>query len=224
LPHLTYSIKAKIFRELLINSVEERFMGGDEVVKENNVPATAPQLKPVPQSGGLEELDTLFQQHYDQVYRTAYRITGSPADAEDVLQTIFMRLAGNTTKRDLAPSPASYLHRAAVNASLDLMRSRTRARSVPFEDVDSALLQSPILNPEAQHADSEMRALIRQAVARLGTRASEVFVLRYFEGYDNGEIAEMLGMSQMVVAVTLHRARVRLRGEIGEYLEKHHEA
>ena len=201
-------------------------MGGDDM-KENNVSATAPQLKAVPpknSGGGLEELETLFQQHYDQVYRTAYRITGSPADAEDVLQTIFMRLAGNTERRDLAPSPGSYLHRAAVNASLDLMRGRTRARSVPLEDVDAALLQSPILNPEAQHADSEMRALIRQAVARLGTRASEVFVLRYFEGHDNGEIAEMLGMSQMVVAVTLHRARVRLRGEIGQYLEKHHEA
>ncbi|HEV2802887.1 MAG TPA: sigma-70 family RNA polymerase sigma factor [Pyrinomonadaceae bacterium] len=188
------------------------------------MPATAPQLKPVPQSGGLEELENLFQEHYEQVYRTAYRITGSSADAEDVLQTIFMRLAANKEKRDLAPSPGSYLHRAAVNASLDLMRGRTRARSVPFDDVDAALLQSPILNPEAQQADREMRTLIRQAVARLGTRASEVFVLRYFEGYDNSEIAEMLGMSQMVVAVTLHRARVRLRGEIGEYLEKHHEA
>jgi len=200
-------------------------MGGDDM-KETNVSATATQLKAVPQASGkgLEELETLFRQHYDQVYRTAYRITGSPADAEDVLQTIFMRLAGNTERRDLAPSPGAYLHRAAVNASLDLMRGRTRARSVPFEDVDAALLQSPILNPEAQHADSEMRTLIRQAVARLGTRASEVFVLRYFEGHDNGEIAEMLGMSQMVVAVTLHRARVRLRGEIGQYLEKHHDA
>ncbi|MGI9105335.1 MAG: RNA polymerase sigma factor [Pyrinomonadaceae bacterium] len=188
--------------------------------------ATAPQLKTVPpkSSGGLEELESLFRQHYEQVYRTAYRITGSLMDAEDVLQTIFLRLARNTERRDLAPSPAAYLHRAAVNASLDLIRSRTRARSVPFEDVDAALLQSPILNPEAEHADREMRTLIRQAVARLGTRASEVFVLRYFEGYDNGEIASMLGMSQMVVAVTLHRARVRLRGEIGEYLEKHHEA
>ena len=197
-------------------------MGGDDV-KENNVPATATQLRPVPR-GGLEGLETLFQQHYDQIYRTAYRITGSPSDAEDVLQTIFLRLAGSKEQRDLSPSPGSYLHRAAVNASLDLMRSRSRSRSVPFEDVDAAVLQSPILNPEAQHADKEMNKLLRQAVSQLGTRASEVFVLRYFEGYDNGEIAEMLGMSQMVVAVTLHRARVRLRKEIGEYLEKHNEA
>jgi DNA-directed RNA polymerase specialized sigma24 family protein len=49
-------------------------------------------------------------------------------------------------------------------------------------------------------------------------------VLRYYEGYDNKHIAEILGTSQVVVAVTLHRARTRLRKEIGKYLEKHHEA
>ncbi|MGH9943616.1 MAG: RNA polymerase sigma factor, partial [Pyrinomonadaceae bacterium] len=105
-----------------------------------------------------------------------------------------------------------------------LMRSRTRARSIPIEDVDAAMLASPLLSPEAQHSNRELRELLRQAVSRLGTRAAEVFALRYFEGYDNGEIAEMVGTSQMVVAVTLHRARVRLRKEIGSYLEKHHEA
>ncbi len=51
-----------------------------------------------------------------------------------------------------------------------------------------------------------------------------MFVLRYFEGYANREIAEMLGTSQMVVGVMLHRSRTRLRKEIGQYLEKHHEA
>ena len=53
--------------------------------------------------------------------------------------------------------------------------------------------------------------LIREAVAKLEGRAATVFALRYFEGYDNGRIAEVLGTSQMVVAVTLHRARTRLR-------------
>ena len=80
------------------------------------------------------------------------------------------------------------------------------------------------LSPEASAEDSELRKLIQQAVAQLGKRAAEIFVLRYYEGYDNREIAEMLGTSQMVVAVTLHRARSRMRKEIGEYLEKYHEA
>ena len=88
----------------------------------------------------------------------------------------------------------------------------------------SDLIESNDLSPEAQHADRELRKLIRQAVAHLGSRAAEIFALRYFEGYENREIAQMLGTSQMVVAVTLHRARGRLRKEIGEYLEKYHEA
>ncbi len=70
----------------------------------------------------------------------------------------------------------------------------------------------------------ELRELLRHAVSKLEGRAAEAFTLRYFDGHDNGEIAEMLGTSQMVIAVTLHRARTRLRKEIGSYLEKHHEA
>ena len=78
-------------------------------------------------------------------------------------------------------------------------------------------------NPEAEHADRELQKLIREAVARLGKTAGEMFVLRYYEGYDNQEIAKMLDTSQMVVGVVLHRARTKLRKEIGHYLEKHHE-
>ena len=80
-----------------------------------------------------------------------------------------------------------------------------------------------VASPEDNFKDLELRELIREAVAKLEGRAATVFALRYFEGYDNAQIAEVLGTSQMVVAVTLHRARTRLRKEIGNYLEKHHE-
>lgn len=170
------------------------------------------------------ELESLFQEHYEQVFRTAYRITGSASDAEDVLQTVFLRLIKSSAGLDQAESQKGYLLRAAVNASLDLMRSHTRSKSVAIEDVEYDLTDNTRLSPEASAEDRELRKLIQEAVARLGERAAEVFVLRYFEGYDNREIAEMLGTSQMVVAVTLHRARSRMRKEIGEYLEKYNEA
>ena len=86
------------------------------------------------------------------------------------------------------------------------------------------MTDSADLNPEVRHADRELRKLVQQAVARLGSTAAEIFVLRYFEGHGNKEIAEMLDMSPMVVGVTLHRSRARLRKEIGNYMEKHHEA
>jgi len=169
------------------------------------------------------ELETLFQSHHDRVFRTAHRITGSPADAEDVLQTVFLRLVKGKETYDLSENAEAYLSRAAINASLDLMRSRSRTISVGLGDVATEALESRFQSPEAEHADRELQTLIRQAVAGLGKTASEMFVLRYYEGYDNQEIARMLDTSQMVVGVVLHRARTKLRKEIGHYLEKHHE-
>jgi RNA polymerase sigma-70 factor, ECF subfamily len=195
-------------------------MGGDNL-KEETVQAAVTHLKPLPEPP--KELERLFREHHDLVFRAAYRVTGSAEDAEDVLQTVFLRLA-KRAEIDLAPSPAAYLHRAAVNASLDLLRGRTIARSVALDDLESEPAERASLNPEARHADSELKKLIQQAVSRLGASAAEMFVLRYFEGYGNSEIAAMTGTSQMVVAVTLHRSRARLRKEIGHYLEKHHEA
>ena len=193
-------------------------------VKENDVPSVAAntaRLRAVPAAKAAGELERLFREHHEQIFRAAYRITGSVTDAEDVLQTIFLRLASNAETPDLAPSPGGYLHRAAVNAALDVVRGRGRARLVSFDAAESAQeLKSPNSGPEAEHADRELRALLRHAVAKLGERAATVFALRYFEGYDNGKIAELLGTSQTVVAVTLHRARTRLRREIGQFLEK----
>ena len=168
------------------------------------------------------ELETLFQTHHDRVFRTAHRITGSAADAEDVLQTVFLRLVKSPDGYDMSANPEAYLSRAAINASLDLMRSRSRSKSVGMSDVDANALESKFQNPEAEHADRELHELIRQAVARLGKTAAEMFILRYYEGYDNQEIAKQLDTSQMVVGVVLHRARTKLRKEIGHYLEKHH--
>lgn len=183
--------------------------------------AVAKTLRLVTEPPG--ELETLFQAHHDRVFRTAHRITGSPADAEDVLQTVFLRLVKGGDTYDLSENPEAYLSRAAINASLDLMRSRVRSKSVRLGDLDSEALESKFRSPEAEHADRELQTLIRQAVANLGTTAGEMFVLRYYEGYDNQEIAKMLDTSQMVVGVVLHRARTRLKKEIGRYLETHHE-
>ena len=185
-----------------------------------SVAATTARLRAVPAAKGAGELEILFREHHELVFRAAYRITGSVTDAEDVLQTIFLRLASNAETPDLA-NPAGYLHRAAINAALDIVRGRGRAHLVPFDAVESAQeLNSPNASPEEEHADRELRALLRQAVAQLGGRAATVFALRYYEGYDNNRIAELLDTSPMVVAVTLHRARTRLRREIGQFLEK----
>ena len=168
-------------------------------------------------------LETLFREHHALIFRAAYRITNSAADAEDVLQTVFLRLMRGEEKLNLAPNPAGYLHRAAVNAALDLVRSRARTSRVALDEIDPALFESKEVNPEALAQSGELRQFLARRVSQMGERTAEIFAMRYFEGYDNHEIARITGTTQMVVAVVLHRARTRLRRELGEFLEGHNE-
>src|SRR5207249_8059105 len=70
-----------------------------------------------------QEFEELFRAHYQLVYRTAYGITGRPEDAEDVLQTVFLRLLSRGAPPDLQKNPKGYLYRAAVNLSLTTIQS-----------------------------------------------------------------------------------------------------
>jgi len=164
------------------------------------------------------DLETVFRLHHAQVFRAAYRITGNAADAEDVMQTVFLRLVRRGPEAGAVGNAGSYLHRAAVNAALDLMRSRQSARNMPLEDVEPEPAESPALAPDREHTDSEIRDWLRRTVARLSPRAAEIFALRYFEERDNIEIARMLGTSQTTVAVTLHRTRERIEKEYRAFL------
>jgi RNA polymerase sigma-70 factor (ECF subfamily) len=175
-------------------------------------------------SDAFEDLATLFRDHYKAIFRVSYRVTGSMSDAEDVLQTIFLRLSSGGHRAAISPNPQAYFYRAAINASLDLLRQRKRANAVQLDVIGTDNGPRAAGNPEDELVDVELKELLRQAVAQLEGRAAAAFVLRYYEGHDNARIAEILGTSPMVVAVTLHRARTRLRKEIGNYLEKHHEA
>jgi RNA polymerase sigma factor (sigma-70 family) len=156
------------------------------------------------------ELEEVFRAHQTCVLKAAYRITGSMADAEDVAQSVFLRLA----RGDIDPSRIahlrSFLHMSAVNAALDLIRARGHREIVPVEAAD-ALQSDSSLSPERSHSSTEIKNWLRRELAKLSPRAAEMFSLRYIEGLDNPEIARMMNTSQAVVAVTLHRARARLK-------------
>jgi RNA polymerase sigma-70 factor (ECF subfamily) len=162
----------------------------------------------------LQSLEGIFREHSGAVFRAAYRITGNSADAEDVLQTVFTRLLRREEQPDLSNSAGSYLHRAAVNAALDLMRRRKRARAVDLEEVGDRLVDEAA-GPERRQGSREISRKLREALSRLSPRQAEIFSLRYLEGLGNLEISRMLGSSQTSIAVILHRARHRLQKELG---------
>jgi RNA polymerase sigma factor (sigma-70 family) len=158
-------------------------------------------------------LSQAFGEHHRRVLVAAYRITGSMADAEDVAQSLFLRLA--TIDRPVA-DVGSYLHRAAVNGALDLLRRRKTALTEPL-DAGAEIASSGFgSSPEADASSKELRRLLRLAISELPARAAEMFTLRYLEDMGNREIAAAMGTSQAVVAVTLHNARSRLKKRLKE--------
>ncbi len=164
------------------------------------------------------ELEEVFRAHQSCVLKAAYRVTGSMADAEDVAQSLFLKLARGTVDHSRISNLQSYLHRSAVNASLDLIRSRGNREIVPVEAADE-LASNPSLSPERAHSSLEIKNWLRRELAQLTPRAAEMFALRYIEGMDNPEIAHAMNTSQAVVAVTLHRTRARLKKGLRSFMK-----
>jgi RNA polymerase sigma-70 factor (ECF subfamily) len=161
-------------------------------------------LEEVPVSTIPTAIDQLYEAHHTMVFRTAHRITGNAADAEDVLQTVFMRMLRRETIEGIE-NPESYLRRSAVNAALDVVRARQADHTLELERMPAS---------ESCTELRELRDTLRRALAKLPPRTAEMFALRFFEGYTNPEIAKLMGLSQIVVAVTVHRARRKLQDEI----------
>lgn len=172
-------------------------------------------MTPVPQRMNgrplPEDFERIFQEHHALVYRVAYRVTGSAEDAEDVLQTLFLRLLRREMLPDIERNPKAYLHRAAINIALDIVKQK--GRTVSPGDIEEQI-EDGKAQPDRQHESSQIQDWLRTALADLNPKAAEIFVLRHVEGYDNSEIAKMLGTSRGTVAVLLFRARARLKKSI----------
>ena len=147
----------------------------------------------------------LYERHCEAVFRTALRVTGRPADAEDVLQTVFVRLLSGTEHDEAARRPAAYFRRAAVNAAVDLLRRRAVRAETAYDDTaPHAAVESVLL----------LKEQLRRAIATLDREDATLFVLRYVEGLSNQELADMFQLEKNNVAVRLHRIRLRLQAEM----------
>ena len=152
------------------------------------------------------EFERIFREHYRTVYRTACGVLGNGHDAEDVAQTVFLRLVRSRTSPELRKNPGAYLYRAAVNESLNVIRSRKRHQS----DVPEHYERHRARADGAESAE-ELHRRLYEAVAELGRGAAEILILRYVHNCSDAEIARRLGTSRGTIAVSLYRSRARLR-------------
>jgi RNA polymerase sigma-70 factor (ECF subfamily) len=159
-----------------------------------------------------EEFESIFREHSEFVYRTAYRVTGSEADAEDVMQTLFLKLLRSPLPPDIPQKPRAYLYRAAVNTALNMVRSRRNQVLTDRTDVFESSEPWRQANREA-----DIHECLRMALADLKPKAAEIFILRYVHGYSDSEIGALLGTTRGTIAISLFRTRSRLRKTIRKY-------
>jgi RNA polymerase sigma-70 factor (ECF subfamily) len=188
-------------------------MRGDDRPEEARVEAALAQTEPDPDRW----LESIYRDHSAAVLQSAYRVTGNRADAEDALQTVFIRLARRAEPPDFSRGAAGYLRRAATNAALDIVQSRAARTSAPLTDHRSGAADAAP-GPERLHHSAQIKNEVRRVLAHISRRQAEVFILRYFEGLDNTEIAAVCDTTPGTVAVTLHRVRARLMTELAPFL------
>jgi RNA polymerase sigma-70 factor (ECF subfamily) len=150
----------------------------------------------------------------------AYRIVGSQADAEDVVQRVFQALPRGSYQG--TASLWAYLHRAAVNASVNLLRARRRREALSQDLGREAAVHVPHAapDPEAQVLEGELLACVARALLRVKPRHRRVLILRIKHGLSNVEIAEQEGVPAATVATWLRRGREELRSALAPTLRE----
>jgi RNA polymerase sigma-70 factor, ECF subfamily len=142
------------------------------------------------------------------VWRTAWRVLGNRADADECFQETFVA-ALEYSRTHAVEHWRALLQRIATTRAIDRLRRR-----IGQQDREAALHDdhpSPSRLPSEQLEDAELSATLRRALARLPAKQAEVFCLFHIEGWSYREIAECLSISTDVVGMWLHRARGRLR-------------
>lgn len=143
----------------------------------------------------------LFDQYHNMVYRLALVMTRSVQDAEDIVQTVFLKLLDGTA----GPMPnheRAWLTKVTVNACRDLARSFYRRKTEPLDE------SIPTTAPE--------EGALLEAVAALPAKYRAVIHLHYYEGYTCDEISGLLHIGPSAVSMRLHRARKLLRSNLNE--------
>ena len=152
-------------------------------------------------------LNELYQEHSATVFKTALRVTGNAADAEDVLQTVFLRILDHQLVLNPVLSPEHYLRRAATNASIDLLRRKAARPETEFEDR---------LRYDSKENTLLLKERLRRALAKQPPENAELFVMCYLEGYSYAELAEQYQLEPGTVASRLHRIRAAIKKDLGE--------
>jgi RNA polymerase sigma-70 factor, ECF subfamily len=189
----------------------------------NRMPQTDAATVALAREGNSEAFRELVERHSRAVYRLAHRMTGNPSDAEDVVQETFLKAYKQLSRFESRANFSTWLHRIAVNCSIDLIRSRPHRESGhdanDLEVMGGAEAdESAQRTPERLMLSTEVQERITSAMADLSQRERAAFVLRHFEGHSIEDISRSLGLKTNATKHSIFRAVRKMRAALEPFV------
>lgn len=152
-----------------------------------------------------EQMAEVYEKYKNTIYRTAFAYCRNRADAEDIMQEVFLRYFDSCKTFETEESEKAWLLRMTINKCKDMFKSFRCKLTVPLEEA-AFVCETPQEN-SVYHAVMELPAAYRLAIH-----------LYYYEGYSVREIGKIMRKSETAAAQLLCRARKRLKQILGEEL------
>jgi RNA polymerase sigma-70 factor, ECF subfamily len=168
--------------------------------------------------GDLGAFETIYRTHAGRLYSLARRMAGNPADAEDLLQEIFLAAHRKIDSFRGDAALGTWLYRLATNLCLDHLRSRaSKAGQVTGALDDQVGLDDAGSRRLAERTVNKMD--LERAIAQLPDGCRAAFVLHDVEGLEHREVAAALGVAEGTSKSQVHKARLRLRAMLARGLD-----
>lgn len=181
------------------------------------MPQTDAAAVALARDGDSEAFRTLVERHGRAVFRLAHRMTGNAQDAEDVVQETFLKAYKQLGRFESRANFGTWLHRIAVNCSIDLIRSRPH-REAGHDAADLEHLGAMSDSHDAGHTtperlmlSTEVQERVTTAMGALSHMERAAFVLRHFEGQSIDEISRALGLKTNATKHSIFRAVRKMR-------------
>jgi RNA polymerase sigma-70 factor (ECF subfamily) len=174
--------------------------------------------------GDSEAFRSLVERHSRYVFQVSYRLTGSSQDAEDVVQETFLKAYRQLSRFESRADFRTWLHRIAVNCSIDLIRGR-RHREIGHEPGDLETLggADPDSNrgagPDRLLLSVEIQERVGVALGDLTANERAAFMLRHVEGLPIRDVAAALGLKTEAAKNSVFRAVKKMRAALEPFVE-----
>jgi len=158
-------------------------------------------------NGDLGAFEDLYRQHSTRLYNLAFRMVGNAADAEDLLQDIFLTVYRKLDSFRGAAALGTWLYRLGMNVCLDRLRSKAARQDQATDTLDERLGGIQMTGT----LSGVSRIDLERAIASLPDGSRAAFLLHDVEGFDHTEVGRLLGVAEGTSKSQVHKARLRIR-------------